>query len=223
MTSRPSQTRAARSRARCVSSPKPAAVSSIRAFGSMAEASSPQAITSRSGANASHGRGHDVVPGVQVGAPAGARRERDVDVRTERAGPPASVDHAGVVRVEAVLVQRDRQRVRVVVVDPLGAVAVVHVPVDDRDPSEPGLRAGLLHRHRDVGEDAVAASPVALGVVPGRPDQREGDVDLAVDDSPHRRVGTPGRAAGDVVGARPERSELARDSPVSFAAAMRST
>ena len=100
--------------------------------------------------------------------------------------------------------QRDRERVRVVDERALGAVAVVDVPVDDGDPADAELVAGLHHRQREVGEQAVAAAPVALRVVARRTHQRVGVVDLAGDDRAHRGRRTAGREQGDLPRARAE-------------------
>ena len=76
-----------------------------------------------------------------------------------RPGPsPTSVTAPLSERVEAVLVQRDREHVGVAPEGRLGAVAVVHVPVDDRDPPDAPRRAQVQHRERDVAEQAEAAA-----------------------------------------------------------------
>ena len=64
----------------------------------------------------------------------------------------------------------------------LGAVAVMDVPVDDQDPTEPAGADEVLGRDGDVVEQAESHGPVALGVMAGRPDQGEGVADLAVQD-----------------------------------------
>src|SRR5207249_2788929 len=60
----------------------------------------------------------------------------------------------------------------------LGAVAVVAVEVDDRDPLEPELAAQRPQRDHDVVEDAEAARAVARGVVEAAA-RVEGVIDLA--------------------------------------------
>ena len=45
----------------------------------------------------------------------------------------------------------------------LGAVAVVDVPVDDRHARQAAGQARVLHRDRDVGEDAEPLAGIALG------------------------------------------------------------
>ena len=69
--------------------------------------------------------------------------------------------------------------------DVLGAVAVVHVPVDDRDALQAELRLGPARGDRHVVEQAEAHRPLALGVVARRP--REGEPAAA--DGFDRRAG----------------------------------
>ena len=84
---------------------------------------------------------------------------------TELTGPPWE---------PAVLVDRDRQHVGIGVERGLRAVAVVDVPVDDRDPSDV-VRGDRVHRgERDVGEDAETHRPIGLGVMAGRAHERVG-------------------------------------------------
>src|SRR6185312_1806497 len=105
--------------------------------------------------------------------------------------------------------QGDRQDARVVVEGVLGAVAVVDVPVDDRDPLEAVDGAHVLDRDRDVGEDAEAAPFVALGVVAGRPVQRVGVVDVAVPDRLDRLDHPARRERADAVAAGAEGRQFA--------------
>ena len=126
----------------------------------------------------------------------GLRRQGDVDRRSQGIGPAELVGEARA-RVEgpAVLVDGDVERVGVVPVDVLRAVAVVAVRVDDGDPLVAVLAPEVLdHDGLDV-DVAEAAGPVddAHGVVPRRPDQREGLVDLACEHLLGRRDGAAGR------------------------------
>ena len=57
--------------------------------------------------------------------------------------------------------------------DVLGAVAVMHVPVDDRDAMQPELRLCPACGDRHVVEQAEPHRPFALGVVPRRPGECE--------------------------------------------------
>ncbi len=107
-------------------------------------------------------------------APA-ARRERDVDhVRPERI-------HARV-RVERVLERRDHQHPRIAREDVFGAVAVVHVEVDDGDALDAVDGERVRGADRDVVEQAEAHRAVALGVVTRRADRAEGAAALAARD-----------------------------------------
>ena len=56
--------------------------------------------------------------------------------------------------------QRDREHRGVVPEDRLGAVAVVHVPVDDGDPTEAARCLGVPDADGDVREEAEAHAPV---------------------------------------------------------------
>ena len=96
-----------------------------------------------------------------------------------RAGAPPSVDAARAGRVVAVLVQRDRQHRRVVAERLFGAVAVVHVPVDDRHPLDPVRLRARRRQARCSRRCRSHALRPTLGVVPGRPDERIRVVDLA--------------------------------------------
>ena len=66
------------------------------------------------------------------------------------------LDRAREEREAAVLVERDREHARIVVERALRAVAVVDVPVDDRDAREPARAAQVVRGDRDVAEDAEA-------------------------------------------------------------------
>ena len=72
---------------------------------------------------------------------------------------------AGVVRIQPVLVQRDRQHGRVVAEDRLGAVAVMDVPVEDRDARRAAgeLRPARRHRGRVEAGRSPSAGPPRRG------------------------------------------------------------
>ena len=89
--------------------------------------------------------------------------------------------------------QRDRQHRRVVEEDLLGPVAVVHVPVDDRHALQAALALRPARRDRRVVEQAEAHRGLALGMVPGRAQQRERVVDRPVE---HRVDGGEQAAGG---------------------------
>ena len=91
----------------------------------------------------------------------------------------------------------------------LGAVAVVHVPVDDRHARHAAGHACVLHRDRDVGEDAEPLPGITLGVMAGRPDERVRVVDLAVEHRVHSGDAAAGGQQRDLVRAVAERREVA--------------
>ena len=89
--------------------------------------------------------------------------------------------------------QRDEEDRLVPLHERLGAVAVVHVPVDDRDPLQAELGLGVARGDDDVAEDAEAHRAVLEGVVPWWPDERE----AAELDRPDRAAGRkPRRLVG---------------------------
>ena len=69
--------------------------------------------------------------------------------------------------------QRDEEDGVVAAEARLGAVAVVHVEVDDRHPLEPELLLRVARRDRDVVDEAEAHRAVGQRVVAGRPHERE--------------------------------------------------
>ena len=121
-------------------------------------------------------RGDEFVERLAIHVAARAGREGQVAVRhrcvrsARLAGPPGS-------GVERRLVRRHVQHTLVVVEDVLGAVAVVHVPVDDGHPL--ATRGELGRRHGDAVEEAESHRPVGHRVMPGRPAGGERDVALA--------------------------------------------
>ena len=69
--------------------------------------------------------------------------------------------------------ERDEQDRVVAADDRLGAVSVMHVPVDDRDTLDAELRLRVTCRDDGVGEDAEAHRPIGERVVARRPHERE--------------------------------------------------
>ena len=82
--------------------------------------------------------------------------------------------------------QGDEEHRRVLVEDGLGAVAVVDVPVDDRDPVDPLPPLRVAGGDRDVVEDAEPHRLLGAGVMAGRADEREAVVDGGVGAVPSR-------------------------------------
>ena len=126
--------------------------------------------------------------------------------RAARVGGHRHVDHvlslgrATAVRVERVLEQADHQHPVVAGNDVLGAVAVVHVEINNRHPFE------TVHIERMAGSDghivekAKAHRRVAGGVVAGRADGTKRIARLAVDDQIGRRHRCTCRMQGCLIG-----------------------
>ena len=131
--------------------------------------------------------------------------ERHVD-RVSPATTLAGLHQGAAARVERVLVDRAVEHLRLPGEAVLGAVAVVHVPVDDHHPFVAQSLARPAGADGHVVEQAEAHGLVTLRMVPGWPDQAETVVDLAaiepLDAIDHRSGGTQRRAVGRVRGAR---------------------
>ena len=147
----------------------------------------------------------------------GAGRQRQVEVVAAPVPDPDLVEAAAVHRIAAVLVQRHRQYRRVGVERVLGAVAVVDVPVDDRDPPDAAVGLGVVHGDRDVAEHAEAAPATGLGMVTAGSDQGVGVVDPAVEHRVDRRDAAAGGEAGDLEAARAEAGAFPRIAAVAGA------
>ena len=95
------------------------------------------------------------------------------------AGGKGNVHHAlraacgAAVWIERMLERRHHQHALVVAEDVFGAVAVMDVEIDDRNPREPMVLERMGGRDRDVIEDAKPHGTRTLRVVPGRPDTAE--------------------------------------------------
>ena len=73
----------------------------------------------------------------------------------------------------------------------MGAVAVVHVPVEDQHPLGAARVERVTRGQRDVGEQAEAHRAVGLGVVSGRAQGAEASGRLAVEQGVHQRASPP--------------------------------
>ena len=93
--------------------------------------------------------------------------------------------------VEGPLVERDVEDGRVVPEDRLRPVAVVDVPVDDRDALEAELGLGRPGGDGHVVEEAKAHRAVGRRVVAGRPDEREAAARRGLDRTRRRRAARP--------------------------------
>jgi hypothetical protein len=148
------------------------------------------------GLERAHGRLDELVERAEVVVVVGAGRQRDVQRRLVPLARPARS------REERPLVQRDVEDARVVPEDGLRSVAVVDVPVDDRDP----LRLVGPRRDRDAVDEAEAHLAVRERVVSRRPDEREASCARGLDrcaGREQRRL--PRRLRGDRARVEPDR------------------
>ena len=105
-------------------------------------------------------------------------------------------------RIVGILVGAHVEHGRVGLEGVLGAVAVVHVPVEDEDLVQSVLALQVSSRDRHVVEEAEAQRDVALRVVAGRPAEREAVVDLGARHAVGQRERAARREQRDVVGVR---------------------
>ncbi len=149
------------------------------------------------GAEPQHAGREDAPKGRAEGVVAGAGGEGKVD-RGAAPAPVARLVRCAGAGVERVLVRADEEHVRVLVEDLLGAVAVVHVDVEDDEAFGAERGPGPANGQSHVGEQAEAHGGAGPGVVAGRPDGREAVVRLAFDDGPRDAEHGPERPEGDV-------------------------
>ena len=185
----------------------------MRPSGSNALASSPDATKTRSGAKRSSA-GTTTCSIAARYAPIPEPAGSGMLTVAPRPGPsPTSSTVAPPVRVQPVLVQRDREHVGIAPERRLGAVAVMHVPVDDRDPPDAVCGTQVQRGDRDVAEHAEATAARRLGVMARRSHEGVHGVDPAVE---HRIGGDHAatrREPRDLEAARPERRLVARIAP----------
>ena len=137
---------------------------------------------------------------------AGGRRHRHVQDRLRLILRPPRTG------IERPLVERDVEDARIVPEDRLGSVAVVNVPVENRDPPQLEVGLGVARRDRDVVEEAKPHRPLAERMVTRRPGQREaGAVDRVDRCSGREQCGleaclrhVPRMMAVDMTGVDPE-------------------
>ena len=101
--------------------------------------------------------------------------------------------------------KRDRKHRGVFPEDRLRAVAVVHVPVDDGDASDPAHRLCVPDSDSDVREEAEPHPQLRQRVVAGWPNEGVGVVDCALENAVNSGDRAPGCEARDLEGAVPER------------------
>ena len=99
-------------------------------------------------------------------------------------------------RVEGMLETGAEQDPLVTLKDVLGAVAVVDIKVDDRDPFQAMFSHGMGGTDGDVVEEAKAHGTFALGMVPGRTHAAEGGMVLVA----HHQVDAHHRGPGGTQG-----------------------
>ena len=97
-------------------------------------------------------------------------------------------------RIKRVLEGRAEQDARVVSENLLGAVAVVHVEIDDGHALEPVFRQRVGGAYGDVVEQAEAHGASGLCVMSGRPHAAEGGVRAVCHDQVHAQHGCAGRS-----------------------------
>src|SRR5215210_154012 len=130
-----------------------------------------------------------------------ARMQRHVRRETQPLSFPHLAGLAGP-RVEGTLMRREVEHPTVAVEDVLGAVAVVHVPVQDSDPVEPS-REAVPGGDACVVREAETHPVVPPRVVAGRTGY--GESHLAGEDALEGRAGGPARERGSLPGTRPDR------------------
>ena len=113
-----------------------------------------------------------LVPGCDKGLVVRPGQQGHVVLRPDRCAATPLLGRAAS-RVERALVRRRVQELRVVVEDRLGPVAVVHVPVDDRDALREAGPAQCDRGDRDVVEQAETRGATCRCVVAGRARHRE--------------------------------------------------
>ena len=139
---------------------------------------------------------HAVLDGRAEGIASGTRRKRGIDdiVPAARlAGRPGP-------RKVGILMGRCVEHPRAVPEHGLGAVAVMDVEIDDRNPFEAVGIAGVGSTHRDGIEEAEAHRTGFLGVVARWPDGAEGVAGAAVNDRVHGIDESAGSAQGSFAG-----------------------
>ena len=97
-----------------------------------------------------YGGSDDTLHGVHVGGMARSCKHRQVYIVSLARPAPAVGDRTCFERIVALLMQRDRQHIVPVIVDGLGAIAVMYIPIQHHNPlaKPPGL--GGLDGNGDI-------------------------------------------------------------------------
>ena len=116
-------------------------------------------------------RQHHLVENPEIGVMARARRQRNIQIGSRAF---AGSDHMEIPRVDRVaplLVDRQREHRGVIDECALRAVAMMHIPVDDRDAAQAVLALGVADHEHEIAEYAVAAARGRFGVMARRAHQ----------------------------------------------------
>jgi hypothetical protein len=126
-------------------------------------------------------RTDDPIERLDIGAVSAAGRQRHIEVEPAPCAAAYIVRAAALDGIAGILMQRNREHARVLVKRVLGAVAVVHIPVDNGNPLDTvhGLR--MLDGQSDIAENAKPAPSVGLGVMTARPDERISVIDTTLE------------------------------------------
>src|SRR4051794_9127279 len=127
-------------------------------------------------------RDHHPAKGFDISSIAATRRQWDVDV-VALPGPLAGLaESARIGREEIVLMERNRECRWIGIEGRLGAIAMVHVPVDRGDTAQSVHFAGMQYGDHRIGEQAETHAETRHRVMAWRAYQRIGILDLAADD-----------------------------------------
>ena len=139
--------------------------------GSCSCASKPAEIISRSGLNVAHRRNHRSAYLRSISSSLAPASSGMLSVKPTPFAPAGLARGAGA-RIERELVRRHEQHRRILVEDPLRAVAVMHVVVDDRDAGA-AARARVGRADGDVVVETEAHRAIGFGVMARRAHQRQ--------------------------------------------------
>src|SRR6266513_5725454 len=98
------------------------------------------------------------------------------------------------------LVHRDEMDVRLLLDQSLSPIAMVNIPVDNKDPLQPMLLPRVVRSEGDVSEKAETHCPIVDRVVTRRTDGREAALMDATDREIDRRENAAGTGGGGVPG-----------------------
>ena len=137
------------------------------------------------------GRQHDALHCVQVADMTGTGGQRNVQVEPQPRAAPAIRDVAGIGGIVALLMQADRHHIGAVVEHRFSPVAVMHIPVDHRDPPLMPRCAGGSDGNADIVQQAEPVGPIGQAMMPRRARQGIGILMPPLPDREQRRLGQP--------------------------------